>query len=415
MANREQIVTGLDIGSTHIRVVVGQINPENQTPKIIGVGQAEATGIRKGVLIDVEEVVSSMSAALEQAERMAGVPIEHAVVSIGDEHVSSEITHGVIAISKTDGEVTEDDVSRAIEAAQTVTVPANKEILHIIPKTFTVDDQKGIKDPVGMIGVRLEVEALIIYGMSAMIKNISKAIYRTGVEIDDLVLSPLAAATSVVSKRQKELGIAVIDIGGGTTGLAVFEEGDLLHTALLPIGSMNISNDLAIGLRTSVDVAEKVKVEYGYAFSDEVDKSEEIDLQKIDTQEEGTVSKHDVAMIIESRVEEIFEHVDAELRKVERSAKLPAGILLVGGGAKLPGIVDVAKQKLKLSAQVAFPTQFPITVDKVDDPSFATALGLILWEIESQKVGGKKLKSSFKVMPKDLPDKMKKIFKSFMP
>ncbi len=253
---KDDLLVGLDIGSSSIRVVIGKTDPERQLPSIVGLGEHSAGGIRKGVVVDLEEAVSSISGALEKAERMVGSAVESAFVSISADQISSQVSKGVIAVAKADGEITEDDVTRAIEAAQAVSMPPNQEILHIIPRAFNVDDQKGVKDPVGMTGVRLEVEALIMYAASNLIKNTTKAIFRAGVDIEDLVLAPLAAAQAVLTKRQKELGVALVDIGGATTGMAVFEEGELLHTSVLPIGGGHITNDIAIGLRTSVDVAQ---------------------------------------------------------------------------------------------------------------------------------------------------------------
>lgn len=385
---KDDLLVGLDIGSANVRVCIGKVDPEKQLPSIVGIGEHLANGIRKGMIVDLEEAVSSISGALEKAERMVGSAVESAFVSVSGEQISSQTSKGVIAVAKADGEITEDDVTRAIEAAQAVSMPPNQEILHIIPRAFNVDDQKGIKDPVGMTGVRLEVEALIIYAASNLIKNSTKAIFRAGVDIQDLVLAPLAASQSVLTKRQKELGCVLIDIGGGTTGVAVFEEGDLLHTAILPIGGTHISNDIAIGLRTSVEVAEKVKVEYGFANPTEVDQSEEIDLSKIDPAEEETVSKKHIAEIIEARLSEIFEMVDRELRKLRRSGKLPAGIIVTGAAAKMPGLIDIAKRELKLPVQVGFPKELPFAVDKIDDPAWATAVGLVLWASDLQNRSG---------------------------
>ncbi|MFH0830488.1 MAG: cell division protein FtsA, partial [Parcubacteria group bacterium] len=360
--SKDDLLVGLDIGSSNVRVVIGKTDPERQLPSIVGIGEHPAGGIRKGTVVDLEEAVSSISGALEKAERMVGSAVESAFVSVSGDQITSESSKGVIAVAKADGEITEDDVTRAIEAAQAVSMPPNQEILHIIPRQFNVDDQKGVKDPVGMTGVRLEVEALIMYAASNLIKNTTKAIFRAGVDIEDLVLAPLAAAQAVLTKRQKELGCALIDIGGATTGIAVFEEGELLHTTILPIGGSHITNDIAIGLRTSVEVADKVKVEYGFANPNEVNQNEEIDLSKIDPSESETVAKKHVSEIIEARLAEIFEMVERELRRLRRSGKLPAGAILTGAPAKMPGIIDVAKKVLKIPVQVGFPKELPFAV-----------------------------------------------------
>ncbi len=421
MAKKQDIIVGLDIGSTLVRTIVGQIRAEDEKPHIIGMGVAPSSGIRRGVVVDVDETVSSISASLEEAERITGIPVERVTLSVGGSHIASQRSRGVIAVSRADGEIAPDDVARVIDAAQAVHVPTNREILHVIPRHFTVDDQQGIKDPVGMTGIRLEVEANIIEGSTAAIKNLTKCIYRTGLEIDELVLAPLAASTSVLTKRQKELGVALVDIGGGTTGVSVFVDGDLMHVAVLPIGSEHVTNDIAIGLRTSIDVAEKVKLDYGCCTPDEVDEAEMIDLAKIHHREEEKISRREVAEIIQARFSEIFELVDRELQKVQVSGLLPAGIVLTGGGSKISGLVDVAKHQLRLPAQVGFPLDLPVSVRKIDDPSFATAAGLVLWAADPRvrigdyatthamtpRKGGKVIGSSV--------GKMKKWFKAFMP
>ena len=255
--NREKIITGLDVGTTHIRVVVAQTSGENLN--VMAATELPAEGVSKGVITSIEDAVSSVSGALEKAERLSGLPIESTFVAISGSHVISEDSHGVVAVGKADGEIREDDVERVIEAAQAVASPPNYEILHVIPRSFSVDNQTGIKDPVGMTGVRLEVDAQIIQGLTTQVKNLTKCIYRTGVEIEDLVLGVLAGSEAVLTKRQKELGVVLVNIGGSTTSLAIFEEGDILHTKVLPVGGMHITNDIAIGLRTSVDVAEEIK------------------------------------------------------------------------------------------------------------------------------------------------------------
>ncbi|MBU1118995.1 cell division protein FtsA [Patescibacteria group bacterium] len=411
---KEDIIVGIDVGSYHIRTVIAQLNVEQQgKPRIIGVGESLSSGIRKGVIVDVEEAVSSISAALEKAERTGGVPVERAFVSVSGSHILAQKSKGVVAVSRADSEITEEDIGRAIEAASAVSVPPNHEILHVLPQNFTVDDQSGIKDPVGMNGIRLEVEALIIEGSVSYLKNLTKCIHRVGVDLESFVVTPLAASMSVLSKRQRELGVALIDIGAGTTGLSVYEEGDVLHVAILPVGSEHITNDLAIGLRTSVDIAEKIKISYGTALASEIDKKEEINLSKLDKGEEAVVSRKRVAEIVEARLSEIFSLVDKELKKIGRSGKLPGGVVLVGGGAKIAGIVDLAKEELRLPAQVGFPENLPGISDKMDDPVYAVAQGLALWAIEN-----KDSDSSFgstMVNAQQMAGRVKKWFKNFLP
>ncbi len=413
---REQIFVGLDIGSSMIRVVVGKQESELGTPSIIGVGEATSAGIRRGVIVDIDEAVSSISEALEKAERMTGLTIDHAVVSVGGAQITSQESHGVIAVARADGEITENDVVRVVDASQAISIPANREILHVIPKNFTVDGQTGIKDPVGMSGIRLEVDSQIIQASVPFIKNLTKCIMQAGLEIDDLVLSPLAAAQAVLSKKQKELGVGLVDLGGGTTGLIVFEEGDLVSSTILPVGSMHITNDLAIGLRTSVDAAEKIKLQYGQAEMREVKKDLDVDLAKIDRQEEGKVSVKHIAEIIEARLEETFELVNKELKKINKDGQLPAGIVLTGGGAKLPGVVELAKKQLRLPVVSGLPGSVTTVIDRVDDPSFATAVGLVLWANEFL-LGSSRTVNKFarKVLENDTVNNLRKWFKSFLP
>lgn len=413
---KEQIFVGLDIGSSMIRVVVGKQESELGTPSIIGVGEAQSLGIRRGVIVDIDEAVSSISEALEKAERMTGLTIDHAVVSVGGAQITSQESHGVVAVARADGEITENDVVRVVDASQAISIPANREIIHVIPKTFTVDGQAGIKDPVGMSGIRLEVDTQIIQASVPFIKNLTKCILQAGLEIDDLVLAPLAASTAVLTKKQKELGVVLVELGGGTTGMVVFEEGDLLKTTILPVGSMHITNDLAIGLRTSVDTAEKVKLQFATAEAKEVKRDVEIDLSKIDKQEEGKVSSKHIAEIVEARLEEIFDIVNKELKHIGRDGQLPAGAVLTGGGAKLPGVLDLAKKQLRLPVALGVPGSVTTVIDRVNDPSFATAVGLVLWGHEFL-LGSSRTVNKFakKVLENDTVDKLRKWFKSFLP
>lgn len=411
---KEEIIVGLDVGSHKVRALIAKPGTEEDPrPHIVGVGEAPSSGIRKGVIVDVEEAVSSISSALEKAERASGVPAEGALVSVSGSHIVSQKSKGVIAVSRADSEITEEDINRAIEAASAISVPPNHEILHVLPQNFTVDDQTGIKDPVGMTGIRLEVEALIVEGSISFLKNLTKCVHRVGIDPEAMVVSPLAAGMSVLSKRQKELGVVLVDIGAGTTGVSIYEEGDVLHVGILPIGSDHITNDLAIGLRTSVDMAEQIKIGYGSAIARDVDKKEEINLSKIDKNEEAVILRRRVAEIIEARLSEIFSLVNKELKAIERSGKLPGGIVIVGGGAKIPGIVDLAKEELHLPAQVGFPKNLPGIADKLDDPVYAASQGLIHWALENSTPS-----SSFSSkLPNmgEAAERVQKWFKNFLP
>lgn len=411
---KDSIIAGLDVGSNNIRLVVGQ-KVENGL-NIIGLAETASSGISKGIINSVEDAVSCIAEAEEKAERMTGAPIEKAYIAISGVHIISSASRGVIAIAKADGEIREDDVERAIEAAQTISSPPNYEVLHVIPLTFAVDNQKDIRDPVGMNGIRLEVEVLIIQGLSTQIKNLTKVVYRAGLDVEDLVVGVLASAEAVLSKRQKELGAAVLNIGSSTTSLAVFEEGDVIYTKIIPVGSAHITSDLAIGLRSSLDTAEEIKIKYGNANPQTIDKREDIDLSNITEGEIGVVSRRHTAEIIEARVEEIFKLADSELAKIEKSGKLPAGIILTGGGAKLNGILEAARRIFRLPSSIGYPRGDIITaIEKINDPSLTTALGLVLWGNNLQNSGGGfGRRAKFSVID-ETAGRIKKWFKSFLP
>jgi cell division protein FtsA len=418
MAISGELMVGLDIGSTKIRMVAGQRPDHENTERklnIIAAYEVPAEGINKGVITSIEDAVSSISKCSENMERVLGHSIERVWVGISGSHIMCQESKGVVAVSRANGEVGEDDVERAIEASRTVATPTNYEILHVIPKSFMIDGQANIKDPVGMTGIRLEVDALIIQGLSSHIKNLTKCVYRTSLDISDIVLSILASSQAVLNNRQRELGVVVIDVGGTTTSMIVFEEGDVIHTAVLPIGSDHITQDIAIGLRISIDAAEKVKLQYGTALSRDIDKGESIPYEELDILEEGEISRKYVAEIIEARAEEIFKKVDHELDRINRSGMLPAGALLVGGGSKLPGIVDLAKRKLRLPVSLGTAQNIISATEKTQDPSYLTALGLVIWGNQSvRKPSGGRILPMLQSVSGAV-GKMRKWFHAMMP
>ena len=413
----DEFITGLDIGSSSIRIVVGQEVP-NEDGKtnlhIIGAIEVPSEGMHKGSVSSMEDAVSSISKGLERAERMTGHAINNAWVSIAGHQILVQESKGVIGVARPDGEIQVEDVERSIEAARTVATPSNYEILHVLPKSFTVDGQRGIKDPVGMNGIRLEVDAVIIQSISSQIKNLTKSIYRTGLDIDDLVFAPLATAESVLTQRQKELGVCVVDIGATSTSIVVFEEGDILHTAILPVGGDHITNDIAIALRTSLDVAERVKHEIGYAIADDVPKKEAASLAEFGSAEQDEFKKRFVAEVIQARTEEIFEAVDDELRKIDRSGMLPVGVILTGGSMKLPGMSDIAKKVLRLPASIGVPTGVSSVVDEVHDVGFACAIGLALWGHSIRSSVKRRFNFNFDNFG-DITEKAMKLFKKLIP
>lgn len=388
---RPSLYTGIDIGSSQVRVVVAQVDPASDQPTIRGVGTASMSGMQRGVITDIEEAVKAVSAALNVAERIAGSPVERAYISVNGSHISSQNSRGVIAVSRADGQITPEDVARVINAAQAISLPANREILHVLSQNFIVDGQGNIQDPVGMTGVRLEVEAHVIEGSGPFVKNLTKVINQSGVHIEDFVFAPLAAAQSVLDKRQKELGVVLVDLGAGTTSVAIYEEKALLHTAVLPVGSGHITNDIAIGLRTSIDVAEEIKIKHGTALVKEVKAGDTIvieDPHAEGAQKQQSVSRQEVAEIIVARLEELFSFVDRELKKVGRSGLLPAGVVVTGGGAHLPGLIEIAKQHLRLPARIGRPQQMAGIIDQASDPRFAVVLGLVSWAIDQDSRHG---------------------------
>lgn len=391
---RNDIKIGLDIGSSQVRIVVAMKDEGGY--RVLGTGKAHCSGLRKGIVVSIEETTNAINRAAEIVEKISGVPIDRAVVNIGGNHLRIQPARGAVSVSKPDGDVEQRDVERALATAQSIFPPetsANREIIHIIPRSFSLDNQGDIRDPVGMNGMRLEVNALIVTGSTPFNRNLGKCVAQAGIEIESIMASPLAAAEAVLNRRQKELGVAVVDIGSGTTDLAVFEEEQLLHMASIPLGSSHITNDIAIGLKTSIEVAEKVKLEYGSTISKDISSKKEINLSKISKNEEGTVKAKEVAEIIEARMEEILGLVNKELRKIRKDGMLPAGIVLTGGGAKLPGLVDLTKKVLRLPAQIGFPVRLGGVSDSLEDPSFAVVTGLVVSETQEkdnhdQGVGG---------------------------
>ncbi len=376
------LISGLDIGSNKIRMVVGQmaVDPSNYLDlQILGAVEYNSEGVYKGRVNSLEDLVSSISGCLERAERMVGLPIDSVWVGVNGADMMLQTSKGIVAVSKSNNEINEEDVSRALEASRSLATPLNYEILHVLPKKYIVDNQMNIKDPVGMTGMRLEVDSNIILGSASQIKNLTKAVYRTGLEIDDLVLSVLACGESVLTKRQKELGTVVVDFGNSTTNLAIFEEGELLHAAVLPFGSENITNDLAIGLRVSVEIAEEVKNRFGDCRTNVVNRAEMVNLLEAGASETEQVKQKYINEIIQARMEEILQKVDGELKKAQRSCMLPAGAVFTGGGAKLPGLVEVAKKVLCLPASLGYPLNINSISDKAADLGFASAIGLVRW------------------------------------
>ncbi|MDO9509924.1 MAG: cell division protein FtsA [Candidatus Magasanikbacteria bacterium] len=380
--NAQNLLVGLDIGSSSVRLAIGNLILHKNSPaevQILGCVETPSEGLNKGIITNIEDVVSSVSACLEQAEHITGSSIESVFAGIPGAQIVIQNSRGYSVVSKADNEISESDKWRAIESSKSIATPLNFEVLHVTPRSFIVDGQSGIKEPVGMTGVRLEVDTKIILGQSSQIKNLSRAIYRTGIDIDGMVLSLIAVADTVLTPKQKELGVVLVNIGAATTSLIVYEEGELLHLFVLPIGGSHITNDLAVGLRSHVDVVEKLKVEHGNCTSEALSSRGDFDLFEYGAFEHDKVKEKEVAMIISARVEEIMILVDKELKKIGKSGMLPAGVVLVGGTTKLPGILEIARKYLRLPASLGLPYGLISATDKINDPSFATAIGLVKW------------------------------------
>ncbi len=416
-----QLIVGLDLGSSAIRIVAGQIMPEKGELgplTCIGAAETKSEGISKASISSFEDAVSSISACLDQAERVIGIPIEEVYVSIGGTQIEVADAKGIIGVSRNDQTIKKEDVLRAIDAARAYAQTPNYEIIHVLPKKFSVDSQNDIKDPVGMQGIRLESEVKIIQGLSNHLRNITKAVFRTKVDIIELVYSPIAAAEAVMGKRAKEQGVCVINMGATTTGIAVYEDNELIHASTLLIGSDHITSDLVYTLRTSFDVAERLKRAKGSAKPEDLGKEDIVNLKDYGAETSEEVQLKFIAEVIEARVEEIFEKIEEELKKIERSGMLPAGIIITGGGAKLPGITEVARRVFHLPASVGASSIESSVPELVQDPAFATAVGLVEWGYEAEKQDGASGFSSGGKLS-GLVDKatepLKKIFKSFMP
>lgn len=369
---------GLDIGSSTVRCVVGMLEvAESARPSIIGHGSAPNTGMRKGVVVHVDDVVEAVVHAVTEAERVSGVHIPTATVNVNGSHVVGLNSRGVIAISNANREITQEDRLRVEEAATIVKLPPNREIIQVFAKNYRLDGQGSIKDPVGMQGVRLEVDTHIVTASSPNLRNLDLVLEKAHVQPSHHAISSLAAAEAVLSRQQKEAGTVLLDIGSGTTNLIVLEDGEIQHIAVLPLGGMHITNDLAIGLKTDLDIAEAVKLQHGglgkHAKSGNV--------SVLVNQQKHTFDGDDIHMITEARVEELLEYVDKELKKIQRSRKLPGGVVLVGGTAKLPGIAEFTRDKLELAARVGKLEPLEGLIDTVDDPAYYPAVGLMLLDM----------------------------------
>lgn len=369
---------GLDIGTTVVRCVIGVLDANNPNKlSIIGHGSAPNMGMRKGAVVHMDDVAEAVAHAVAEAERISGIKIEGATVNINGSHVSGLNSKGVIAISTANREISAEDRLRVEEAATIVQLPSNREIIQVFAQNYRLDGQENIKDPVGMHGVRLEVDAHIVTAATPNLRNLDMALHKAEVVVHNRTLSGLAASEAVMQRQQKEAGTLLLDIGAGTTNLVVIEDGEIQHVAVLPMGGQHITNDLAIGLKTDLDIAEAVKIQHATLLKTAVKRDVRLKMHGQD----HIFKAEDIAMITESRVEELFEFVDKELSRIHRAHKLPGGVVLVGGTAKLPGIAEFAKDQLQLAARVGRLQPLSGLVDTVADPAYCTAVGLMLLDM----------------------------------
>ncbi len=381
MQENSRYAVGIDIGTTTIRCVVGHIDPTTGTPTIVGVGQTPNSGMRKGTVVNLNGPAHAIDNALGEAERMSGYEVNEATISINGAHIMSTKADGMIAVGMTNHEVNEEDLARIEEVATTGKVPANREILEVVPFSYTLDGQGNIKDPLGMSGTRLEISANVISAMAPYVVNLQKASEMATVAPNAIVPAVMAASKAVLTESQIESGVAVVDMGGATTSVAVFEEGDLQYVGVVPVGGANITNDLAIGLKTDPDIAEKVKIVHASALV----RSGTGELSVKHDKETLVFNASEVDEIISARLEEIFEAVQHELKKAGRAGQLPSGIVLTGGAAAMKGIAEFAKAQLGLAARIGKPAGFGGVADHIDEPQFATAVGLMLIDADGTR------------------------------
>ncbi|MBI4193203.1 MAG: cell division protein FtsA [Candidatus Colwellbacteria bacterium] len=375
-------VLGLDVGSHAIKALVAEASLD-KLRLIAGISRPSA-GMRKGVVVDMDAAAHAIGEVMNEVRSVSRSALKNIYLSIGGADVRSELSRGIVAVSRPSSEIYQDDVDRVIQASQAINLTKNRMILHTVTHEYVVDGVGDIRDPLGMVGDRIEVSSLIVHAFAPAVKNLVRCVEVNGGAIGGLVFAPLASARAALNKNQRELGSVVVDVGFGMTGVAVYEEDRLLHTAYFPVGGGHITNDIAIALKVPVETAEKVKLSYGYALAREVSSKEAIDMKRVDLGAHGSPSRRYVAEVIESRLTEMFDFVNRELQTLGRAAKLPAGVVLTGGGAKLPGIVELAREALRLSVQIGIPEIGAIEADEkdlieyIESPEYTTVLGLLL-------------------------------------
>jgi cell division protein FtsA len=374
---REAVLVAIDVGTSKVCALIGEVSRDGRLT-IMGHGTVPASGLKKGVVVNIDQTVRSIADAVERAERLSGFKIDRAFVSVGGPHVESLNSPGQVAVTAHHREVTREDVNRAIEVARAVSIPSNREVLHVERRGFIVDGQEGVKDPLGMSALRLEVETHIVTASATAVQNLSKCVQAAGVKIDELVVGSLASAEAVLNETEKELGVAVADIGAGTIDLALFADGSPYHTAVLPVGGNNVTNDVAIGLKTSLQTAEELKIQHGSCDLRVVDEDETIAVSVLGEEAGRTISRREVCEIIEARMRETFELMRGEMAGAKPNM-LPAGVILTGGAAQLAGAAELGREVLQMPVRIAGPSGIGGLTDTILNPAYSTAVGLLAW------------------------------------
>ncbi len=404
-----QIITGLDIGTNTIKALVAEHRGENW--EVLASAQIPSFGLRRGAVMNVEETAKNIQILLAGLEKDSGRSINSVFVNIGGSHLHVEPSDGLISVSRADHIISQEDIDRVLQATRAINIPLNEEILDVFPKEFIIDDQKGIKQPLNLVGVRLQTKVILLCYFQSYFTNLTQAVLNAKLQIDDIIPSPLAAARAVLTPQQKEIGVALIDIGAATTSLAVFEEGDLIHLAIFPLGSSNITNDITIGLKTDIAIAEDIKKQHGTCLLGKADgASSKKKIEIFDSAHSLAFTKKNLADIIGPRVSEILDLMQKELKSIGRAELLPGGVVLTGGGAKLPKIKELVKQQLKLPCQIGIPKGI---MGLEDDPGFATVVGLVLGGIDEEGQGGG-FSYSLGFM-KGMSSKLRRMFRVFIP
>jgi cell division protein FtsA len=377
--SRRKKTVGLDLGTSRVAVVIAESDDPGAPVTIIGVGESPSEGLRKGVVVNLDKTIAAIQAATVTAERMAGQRVESVIVSLAGTHLWSQNSMGVVAVARPDHEIGEDDVQRVVEASRAISVASDRQVIHVIPRGYTVDGQDGVRDAIGMTGRRLEVETNIITGAQTAVQNAIKCVHGAGFDVEDVVCAGLAAGEGVLTQQEVELGVCLIEIGAGTTNVVVYNEGSAKHVAVLPVGGNHVTSDIAIGLRTTLEEAESLKLKYGHALAEVIDHAEKVEVRQVGGDRITALPRRFLAEIIGPRMTEIFLMAREEVRKAGFDQLLPAGVVVSGGGARLMGTMDSAQRVFDTSARLGQPTGLVGLADKAHGPAFAVAAGLVKW------------------------------------